>query len=332
MANLMISDVCNLDCSYCFAREHMQAVKQEHLPRFISLEAFTERLDLLDRLGIGEARLIGGEPTLHPRFVELVELARQRGKKIAVFSHGVLSEAALDCLAALPPEECSLLVNMNAAGRQPAREAARRYQVLQRLGPRVLTGYNIYQVDFNADQLLPLILETGCRKAIRLGLAQPSLGAHNQCLHPKQYTLIAPGIVRLAQNAHQHGIRLEFDCGFVRCMFSDEQLLTLQVAGVKAGWHCGPVPDIDLSGRALHCFPLANSIAASIGCIINLDDLIEALSAQTRLHRIAGIYRECSNCQFKLGGECRGGCLANTLLRFRQSSLQVTLPGSLRPT
>jgi hypothetical protein len=235
----------------------------------------------------------------------------------------------LECLADLPPEACSLLVNMNAAGRRPDQEAERRYQVLQCLGPRVLMGYNIYQVDFNADHLLPLILETGCRKAIRLGLAQPSLGAHNQCLHPKQYPLVAPGILRLAQKAHASGIRLEFDCGFVRCMFSQADLDALQSFDVRFGWHCGPVPDIDLSGRALHCFPLANSIAASIGCIIKLEDLIDALSAQTRLHRIAGIYRECSTCQFKLGGECRGGCLANTLLRFRRSSLHVTLPGDL---
>jgi len=329
MANLVISDVCNLDCSYCFAGEYMQKARDSRLPVFISLEAFEARLDFLDRLGIGEARLIGGEPTLHPQFAELVQRARQRGKKIAVFSHGVLTEVALECLAALPPEVCSVLINMNAAGRNPAAERARRYSVLQRLGSRVLMGYNIYQVDFEADDLLPLILETSCRKSIRLGLAQPSLDGHNDCLHPKQYPLVASKIVRLAQKAHAWGISLEFDCGFVRCMFSDADIEALQQTNVKIGWHCGPVPDIDLSGRALHCFPLATNYTSSIKGIIKLDELIDALAAQTRLHRTAGIYRECSCCKYKLGGECRGGCLANTLLRFRQSSQQVSLPGIL---
>ena len=326
MANLMISDVCNLDCSYCFAREHMQVVRRSHAPAFISLEEFEGRLDFLDRLGIEEARLIGGEPTLHPHFSELVSRARLRGKRIAVFSHGVLSDKALACLVALPVEQCSVLVNMNAVGRHAESEQRRRREVLWQLGRRAMLGYNIYRVDFEADDLIPLIVEMDNRKSIRLGLAQPSLEAHNECLHPKQYPLVGAKIVRLAQQAHQAGISLEFDCGFVRCMFTEAEIESLLLAEVKTGWHCGPVPDIDLSGQALHCFPLARRITASIGCIMKWDELIAALSAQTRLYRTAGIYRECSSCMFKLGGECRGGCLANTLLRFRHSSQQVDLP------
>jgi MoaA/NifB/PqqE/SkfB family radical SAM enzyme len=328
MANLVISEVCNLDCAYCFASEHMRQVKDGHSAAFISLEDFEARLDLLDQLGIQEARLIGGEPTLHPQFNELVKRARQRGKKIAVFSHGVLSERALDCLASLPVEACSVLVNMNAVGRKPKGERSRREAVVRKLGARVLMGFNIYQVDFNADDLLPLILETGARKAIRLGLAQTTLEGHNDCLHPKQYPLVAAKIVRLAQRSNSLGISLEFDCGFVRCMFTEAELEDLRQAKVKIGWHCGPVPDIDLHGEMLHCFPLANHIHTSIGCIIHLDELIDVLSAQASLYRMAGIYRECSICRYKHSGECSGGCLANTRIRFHESSRRVLLSGN----
>jgi hypothetical protein len=164
-------------------------------------------------------------------------------------------------------------------------------------------------VDFEADHLLPLILETGCRKAIRIGLAQPVLGGHNECLLPKQYPLVAPKIVRLAQKAHAEGIGLEFDCGFVRCMFTEAEIESLHLAEVKTGWHCGPVPDIDLNGQALHCFPLANRFTTQIKGIIQLDELIAALSAQTRLYP-AGI-TGCSTCKFKLG-ENVGRLLPNT--------------------
>ena len=332
MANLMVAGVCDLDCPYCFAREHMQAVKASHTPAFLSLEDFEARLDLLDRLGINEARLIGGEPTLHPQFPELVQRARQRGKRIAVFSHARMPEAALDCLAALPEDVCSVLANLNATGRQPGnqeREFAQRRGVMERLGPRLQAGFNIYQVDFNADDLLPLIIETGAHKSLRLGLAQPVLDGHNQYLHPKQYPLVGAKIVTLAQKAHALGIRLEFDCGFVRCMFSDAGFAALQQAEAATGFHCGPVPDIDLDGQALHCFPLASRVTAPIGCIINLDELINALSAQTRHQRVAGIYRECSACRFKQSGECTGGCMAHTLPRFRRSSHAIPWPENM---
>ena len=115
MANLVVADVCNLKCPYCFAQDHMRARRAASAPAFISLEAFEARLDFLNRSGIHEIRLIGGEPTLHPRFPELVERARRRGKHIAVFSHGLLSEKALVCLEALSPDECTVLVNMNAS-------------------------------------------------------------------------------------------------------------------------------------------------------------------------------------------------------------------------
>ena len=122
MANLVISDVCNLDCCYCFAREHMQVVKESLLPAFISLEDFEERLDLLDRLGIGEARLIGGEPTLHPHFPSWSALPASAASASRSSRTACSPNKALECLAALPVEECSVLVNMNAVGRQPESE------------------------------------------------------------------------------------------------------------------------------------------------------------------------------------------------------------------
>ena len=128
-------------------------------------------------------------------------------------------------------------------------------------------------MDFDASELPLLITGDGrLAKSIRLGLAQPSLDGHNECLHPKQYPLLGAKIVHLAQQAHAAGISLEFDCGFVRCMFTEDEIEALQLAEVQTGWHCGPVPDIDLSGQALHCFPLASRFSAQIGCIINWDE------------------------------------------------------------
>ncbi len=67
MANLVISAICNQNCAYCFTTDHRQPGHD-----FLPLGAFGERLDFLFRSGIQEARLLGGEPTLHPQFPELV--------------------------------------------------------------------------------------------------------------------------------------------------------------------------------------------------------------------------------------------------------------------
>src|SRR3989338_1928218 len=103
MANLVVSGVCNLKCAYCFAGDYLCAPSDSRAPAFISLDDFEARLDFLDRSGITEIRLIGGEPTLHPRFPELIERARRRAKHILVFSHGLIPERALACLTAFSP-------------------------------------------------------------------------------------------------------------------------------------------------------------------------------------------------------------------------------------
>lgn len=328
MANLVVASVCNLKCAYCFAGDHMQALKDSAAPAFISLETFEARLDFLDRSGIDEIRLIGGEPTLHPHFPEMVRRARRRGKHIVIFSHGLLSEKTLACLAALSPAECTVLVNMNATRFREGpneEEQAQRRATLRRLGPRALLGFTIYRTDLRLDFLLPLVVETGSRKSIRLGLAQPSLSGSNAHLHPKQYPVVGRKIAAFARRAMEAGVKLEFDCGFVRCMFSGADLAALREAGADLGWRCNPILDVALSGQALHCFPLARKLQTPITDTVDAASLRATLTAQARPYRAAGIYKECSTCPFKASGECMGGCLASTLRRFRPATIRVVV-------
>lgn len=329
MANLMVSDVCNLNCSYCFANQ------LEHSPEhFLSLADFETRLDFLQRSGIEQVRLIGGEPTLHPQFPELVRRIRQRGLLVIVFSHGLMPPAALNSLADLPLQACTVLVNMNAS-RQPegpsSEEQARRLETLQRLGRRALPGFNLYSLALELDWLLPVIVQSGCQPAIRLGLAHATLQGGNRYLHPRQYPQAGRKIMTFARRAAARGVRLEFDCGFVRCMFSDQDLRDLQAAQTDIGWRCNPVLDIDLQGQALHCFPLGARAHLPLEAGTLASQLRDGLAGQLSAYRQAGIYRECSSCLFKQAGSCSGGCLAATLRRFRPGQGQVDVPDEWQP-
>ena len=67
LLNIMLNEVCNLKCDYCFANEFVDEKKKDHLKsqKHIKLKDFKEIVDFItktsDFLG-----LIGGEPTLHP--------------------------------------------------------------------------------------------------------------------------------------------------------------------------------------------------------------------------------------------------------------------------
>jgi radical SAM protein with 4Fe4S-binding SPASM domain len=318
MTNLIVSRRCNQSCSYCFAgdppaRDGLQA--QDYL----SVEEFEQRLDYLDRSGIQQARFLGGEPTLHPRFAELVQRARARGKTIVVFSNGWMPEMALAALEALSPEECGVILNLTTTGVDGQSPAGlkRRKAVMRRLGQRAQPGCNIYRTDQDLDFISELINECGLKRAVRVGLAQPVLAGSNEFLPTKDYATAGDRLARYAYRAAGEGIRVELDCGFVRCMFSEEALSDLLELGADLDWRCNPIIDIDVDGRAFHCFPLSSRYWTDLEPGQTAADLRDAFAEQVEPYRQAGIYKECSSCAYKINQTCSGGCLANIMRRFK---------------
>ncbi len=328
MANLVVARACNLKCPYCFARDYFQRNKSSSSSSFISLDAFEQHLDFLERSGIKEIRLIGGEPTLHPQFPELIRRAQARGRHILVFTNGLFSKPVLDCLLALPPDECTLLVNMNAADGPGSESPAgqRRLHVLRSLGSRAVMGYTISTPFFELHSLKEALLEAGCRKNIRLGLASPTLTGRNEYLNPKQYSFVGHKIASFARLAARQEITLDFDCGFVRCMFSDEDMDALHKAKANIGWHCNPILDVDLDQTVVFCYPLGEHARASLTDELDATQLRAHLAEKLQAYHSAGMYKECSACSLLANGECTGGCLANTMKRFRVANFNLRVP------
>jgi hypothetical protein len=319
VTNLVVSSVCNRRCTYCFTLDQAPPGR-----RFLSLPAYEARLAFLDRSGVDHVRLLGGEPTLHPRFPELVSRARQAGKALTVFSNGLMPEPALACLEALPSRDCTVVVNVTPEGSDRILE--RQRQTLRRLGKRAMPGLNLYRTDLAPGFLLDLVAQTGCRSAVRLSMAHPVLSGRNRFIHPRQYRAIAVRIVSLAGQAAAAGVHLELDCGFVRCMFSEAEIESLRRAEADLDWRCNPILDLDLQDRALHCLPLASLLSLPLVPAASADSLRAQLEKRVRPYRQAGVYRECSTCSFKAAGDCSGGCLAATIRRFRRVPFRLEVP------
>lgn len=323
MANLSISTVCNLQCVYCFTSDYQETTASER--HFMPLEDFDARLDFLDRSGIDELRLLGGEPTLHPDFVELVRRGRLRGKTITLFTNGLMPDAVLDCLAELPVPDCFVLMNINAPEENRPHHLARQRAALKRLGPRAMPGFNIHRPDFKLDFLFDLIEETGCKPTIRLGLAHPCLSGSNHFIHPKQYRFIAQQLAYFAEDAAHHGINFDFDCGFVPCMFAPEELDRLETLGTRLGWHCNPILDVDIDGNVFQCYPLAQLGSLPLTPETDAAALRQEFERRTGVYRQVGIFQECAVCPARTAGTCKGGCLATAMRRLHHTPFCVTV-------
>lgn len=320
MANLALTNVCNLDCPYCFAGSnvgHVEGPRQD-----LSESKFEAALDLLERSGIAEARLLGGEPTLHPRFAHFVERALTRGFRVAVFSNAIMPESALRSLEEAPAERVSLLVNARAEqDHQPAQWEKVR-ETYRRLGNRVALGYNIDSRAPRMDFLLDHIVRFGLSPLVRLGLAHPRLEGGNRSLRPRDYPSVGGRILEFAEAARAVGVALEFDCGFVPCMFSQTGREWLQMPDL--GRRCNPILDLLPNGEFISCYPLATLHREKLTQIVDAAELRRRFTAQFDDLRQATLYPECVQCEFRARGECTGGCLSASLLRSRSTTFTVS--------
>lgn len=76
-ANWSITGKCNYNCKHCF-----MAADNARLMRDFSRDEWRQTLDALDQCGVQTLTLTGGEPMLHPDFMEIIEAVYRRGMEV----------------------------------------------------------------------------------------------------------------------------------------------------------------------------------------------------------------------------------------------------------
>lgn len=325
MANIIISTLCNRSCSYCFAPR--PAKNPNGHGAFISTENFRKALDFVCNSGMDQIRLLGGEPSLHPDFPELINLSLERNRKIVLFTNGLMPEKSISALDSVRNETCQIIMNVNSPNARKRKEEEWQLESIRRLGKKVTFGYNIHRLPVNMAFLLEIFkkVKYSTKPAIRIGLAQPIIQGSNSHINPKYYNAVGKEIVQFAQQSAKEGITLSLDCGFVPCMFGDYDIEFLKSTGVDFGWHCNPILDIRPDLMMTHCFPLHEFYPMPLQDFSIATDARNRFETITKLYRVSGIYRNCTSCKWKQNSECRGGCLSHILMKFRPASFRISL-------
>jgi len=318
MANLSITSVCNRACDYCFTQGAFG--RQEPATPHMSRATFLQALKLLKRSGIDQVRMLGGEPTLHPDFVHLVDQVIESGFGLLVFSNGFMPESAIDCLSNTSVERANILINISEPTKLHAQEKQQLFSVFRRLGPRILPGINIHGPAVRFDFILDLIGEFQFIPIIRLGLAHPCVTGDNHFLHTRYYSGIGERVLDFAVKAQAVGVSLEFDCGFVPCMFPNGDVEILGKSASDIGGRCNPILDVLPNGSVASCYPLAGLIEMPLPHAENTHWLQHQFERKWMPYREIGIFKECSDCYLKKTKKCLRGCLALAMRRLRRTA------------
>ncbi len=300
MPNLVMTYQCNDDCSYCFVEERNDTC--------LNIEKVIRLLPLISDFKQRDVNLVGGEPTLNPDFMRIVELLVGEGFKVRIFTNGRISMQIIEELQNLDGE-FTLAVNRTRPSLSDELKTLYR-----KLGHRIQLTATIYRPDISLGHLFDEILTYRLEHYYRVGIALPIWpDGQNTFLKPELYPQTAGQLFAEIQIGVQYDIRPNFDCGFPLCFFTPKQRQYLIDHQVQFHSHCGPIPDIGPDLNVIPCFPLAK-FRQPIEQGWNWQKSRQLFVKSMKDYKASLLFEQCRDCKAINSEKCNGGCAALRLM------------------
>lgn len=256
--NILLNNYCNLKCEYCFANEVIAEEKQA-----ISLEDFQWLIEFLWRSGLDSIRLIGGEPTLHPQFADLlIEVGRHQFiKEILLFTNGTYNDRIGFLLQLIAKaKRMNVLLNYNdpeVIGEEKNTIILHNIKNLSQAEIRTTLGINFYKPDQDYAYLIEAALKY--KMKIRWSIVVPNTEEKKNYDVRKYFSAFVPLISQFIQDCAHLKIQPGVDCNNIPlCLLDDEtlRLIALLAENNLKTSICSPVVDVKPSLKAIRCFIL----------------------------------------------------------------------------
>lgn len=331
MANILLTSRCTRSCPYCFAEKEMTASPSQ----IMSWENFIYLADFLAASGEKTISLLGGEPTLHPDFVDYILYLNERNFNITVFTNGIMSAQRLDEVRAhlteLSVKKLTFVCNLNNPEQTPAApgHAKKIHDFLSVMGRWSQPGFNIYRQDFDINFIFDFVNRYGMKRWLRLGIAHPVPGTSGMYILPEEMGQVIERLYSYRSLFDHFRLKFGPDCGFPICKFSNEQLgwFYRLSGGGNSRFGCGPAIDITPDMSVYACFPLSKLYRKSL---FEFDTMGQVVEFYLDIHRkiraeIPGIYPECDGCVQLTEDVCSGGGACQLVNRFSKEAA-IRLP------
>lgn len=257
--------------------------------------------------------LLGGEPTLHSRFKEIVERVCDDGYNVKIFTNG--ATAGLRDIHGIAPNDVKIILNLNMPDTYNSKEWEQIEKNCKLFKEQIALSFNVYRPDFSWDYLKSAILDWQLFPFIRIGMAQPINGIDNAYLKEEDMREASANLVAMAEDLANHGISLGFDCGFRTCNFTQEELGILAECGANFLFACKPVIDIGPGLMTWRCFPFSVGPGVKLTDFESLKEIEQYFVDKWSDIQQVGNTEDCGECRNLKLTTCSGGCLSRSFLK-----------------
>ena len=322
MPNLMVTNACNLACSYCFGMEQMYPRRKKE---FMSREVFLSLLDWLTRSDQHYFHIMGGEPTQHPDFLWMLAMAAEQSFVVDIFSNGItgFSKEKMDQVSQLSR---TWIINVNNPKNYPPGKRSKLECLLQVLSEKAVLTFNIINTDYDPSYLFEYINTYKLQRTIKIGITLPTLDKSNVHSRPEEFNNLSRSVLNLSILFKKEGIGAEFECGVPYCFFTEKDQKKLKQNNFKFESHCDSILDILPDGNIIYCLPLAGMVRLNYKDFPTYPDLHSHMHALYRPYRSVGYKKSCLACNSKK--VCNGSCLARIIPEFMGGAVADAAPWS----
>lgn len=167
-----ISYSCLNNCIFCSEQDQLKKFKGQ----FVDTRKIVTKLKQFSQAGFNHITFTGGEPTLHPNFIELLRISKRLGYKTYVSSNGGLFSSKRFCQRILPylDEICfsihgynAKLHNFHTCNKRSFSRLLRALQNIEEASKDIYGFINIVVTKYNLDSLEKIINFVSHYKKIR---------------------------------------------------------------------------------------------------------------------------------------------------------------------
>lgn len=325
MSNVILTHRCNKGCSYCFASQtrDLTLASKENID--MALEEFKRIVDQHIASGHRMIKLLGGEPTQHPQFEEMLRYCYEKKMEVTVISNFLFKKEVRDViLKYLEFMPMHFLINSTELDKHGRMDTFKEnYNTIygflyQRNAEQNMScGITIdhsFDLSYYASYFKLLQDNLIAIERMRVSMAFP--GSDNQkgdfyFLGNKKLGDLFLGIVKTLNTLN---ILPSLDCVMFPCMFDGKEELKYMskffsgFGRYKCGYDGGPT-DYMPDGSAFFCYP-NNKIAVNSRFFKTATAVQEALKMKYLITKsIVELPEPCGNCEYRKSGQCDGPCL-----------------------
>jgi MoaA/NifB/PqqE/SkfB family radical SAM enzyme len=284
----------------------------------IELRNFIWLLNFLERSKGGFLGIVGGEPTLHPQFREIVKEMTKRHflRGFRLYTNGTFNEEVRSILIdASNLKSTNMLINFNhpdVIGSKKYNAIIDNLEVLsqnEKIG--IGLGINFYQENQDYQYFLDTAIKYKI-KHCRWSLVIPNSKEKKQNMK-QYYEQFVPVIGRFIKEAANLGLETGVDCNFVPLCRMDADFLRTLLLTDKANstYRCQSVIDVQPDMQAMRCYGLSQ-YTTDIRPFFNLDEIKQYFDDLVmKEFPEHNVFDECKDCLFFKKNENRS-CICLT--------------------